>query len=444
VAVRATPNETFLRLAFRGAVGSALAGSIYVAALPGSAQTVPRPGVTPKPDIVPVGERRCDPYPPLDVHLLRPQIPLDYLSSRSDARIWNAVGLPCRGATDRKACDAAIAAADGAMAGRGPYLLGTRGDHVLSWAGPEEWLALVGRIEDVRTATEFLRVKCIEHTTAVQQVADGFQFEIRETKSVRQSGAWHDIATGNERGMQLSRDGKLTVLWTRPFERRVRNAVIEGRRPPGLLSKGPRAASLGAHFARAAMHEAASIHAFTILAAELRALDAPAELAERCDAAAIDEVRHAKQMSRLARRFGHSPERAVVAPVPLRGAGHLALDNAVEGCVHETYAALIAVYQARCAEDPAVAEELSMIADDETRHAALSWDIDAWLRPQLARELQAAVARTQRQAVDDLRNIAELSEEPLENEHERRLAGLPGRAHCRQMIDSLAPQLWTA
>jgi hypothetical protein len=442
MAWRAQPHEAFLGLVLRGAVGSVLAGSVYSTAVTGRAQVAPRSAAAAsKPDEAPIALWPCNEERPLDVHLLRPRVKLDYLSSRSDGRIWNAVGLPCRGATDRMSCDAAILKADGARAPQGSYLLGTRGDSVLTWAGPEEFLALVGRIEDVPTATEYLRSKQIKHLMCpIQQAAGGFLFETRERNEVKAYNESYDIESGIRRRVHLSPDGTLTVRWTGAYHEIVNNGIIEGRRPPGLMSCGPRGGGLGAHFARSARNEAASVHAFTILAAELRSHRAPAELARRCEAAADDEVRHAEQTSRLARRFGHEPLCVSLTSVPLRCLSELAFDNAVEGCVHETYAALIAVYQARCAEDPAVAAELSTIAKDETLHATLSWDIDVWLRSRLTSALQAAVARAQREAVDGLVHTRHL----VEDERGRRLAGLPSHAHCRQMIDAVTPHLWSA
>jgi len=53
----------------------------------------------------------------------------------------------------------------------------------------------------------------------------------------------------------------------------------------------------------------------------------------------------------------------------------VALENAVEGCVRETYGALIATRQAEAASDPVVRRAMRKIAADETAHAALSWDV---------------------------------------------------------------------
>lgn len=442
MAWRARPDEALLGPVLRSAVGSVLAGAVVYSAAVTGAQTAPTPvAAASKPDRAPaVVLWPCADTRVIDAHLIRPRVKLDYLSSRIDGRVWHAVGLPCRGAKDRTACDAAILKADHARTPGGSYLLGTRGDSVLTWAGPEELLALVGRLEDPGTALEYLRSKQIESLLCpIQQVADGFLFQTRKTEKVEPHSTWYDKVSGTERGGHLAPDGTLSIRWTRPFEMVVRNGVIEGRRPPGLVRSATNSSGLGAHFARAARDEAASVHAFTILAAELRAHGAPSELARGCDAAADDEVRHADQMSRLARRFGCEPLRVALASVPLRSLNELAFDNAVEGCVHETYAALIAMYQARCAEDPEVAAELSTIAEDETRHATLSWAIDVWLRPRLTTALQSAVERAQRAAVAGLVHTRHW----VEDERERRLAGLPSQAHSRRMIEVVTPHLWS-
>ena len=63
----------------------------------------------------------------------------------------------------------------------------------------------------------------------------------------------------------------------------------------------------------------------------------------------------------------------------------IALENAVEGCVREGYAAIVAALQARRAPAPAFRTTMAAIADDEAAHAQLAWDVDAWLRPHLRR-----------------------------------------------------------
>lgn len=149
---------------------------------------------------------------------------------------------------------------------------------------------------------------------------------------------------------------------------------LGGRRPPGLRALPRRRAGAD----RSALHrmawmEAASVHAFVRLHRELVLHGAPTELAARCLAAARDEVQHAHAVARMA---GVPVPRPDVAALPLRDLGALALDNAVEGCVHETWAAVDAHLRATRGPHRAT---WARIAADETRHAQLAWDIDAWL-----------------------------------------------------------------
>lgn len=79
----------------------------------------------------------------------------------------------------------------------------------------------------------------------------------------------------------------------------------------------------------------------------------------------------------------------------------VAIHNAVEGCVHESFAALMAAVRARRASDIRLRRVFARIAADETRHGELAWDLDAWLcerlEPAQARQVgehrAAALAR---------------------------------------------------
>ncbi|WP_233595239.1 MULTISPECIES: hypothetical protein [Corallococcus] len=112
---------------------------------------------------------------------------------------------------------------------------------------------------------------------------------------------------------------------------------------------------------------------------------------------------HTDVTGRIARRFGATPQRPVVTALPLRPLLDVALDNAVEGCVRETYGALVAHYQALHAQDTEVREAMVRIAEDETRHAGLSWDIDQWARSRLSSQERDTLREAQRQAVALLR-----------------------------------------
>ena len=53
-------------------------------------------------------------------------------------------------------------------------------------------------------------------------------------------------------------------------------------------------------------------------------------------------------------------------------------ENAREGCVRETFGALIAMHQAERAGDPIIRRAMRRIAEEETRHAELAWEVASW------------------------------------------------------------------
>jgi hypothetical protein len=217
--------------------------------------------------------------------------------------------------------------------------------------------------------------------------------------------------------------------------------LCEGRRPEGLCSDGAVAGgvpSLGALFARMAHLEAASVPAFERLAEELAAHGAPARLVRAARRSAAEEVRHARAMASLARRHGAPMPEVEVAPCGPRSLEALALENAVEGCVRETFGALLAGWQARSARDEAVREALGTIAPDELRHSELSWAIDAWARKQLSPEAWARVEAARQEAWRVLEREAEVSTLPQEVAEQ---AGLPSPEQARRLVRELARSL---
>jgi len=133
---------------------------------------------------------------------------------------------------------------------------------------------------------------------------------------------------------------------------------------------------------REALLEHASVASFSVVALDLLALGAPADLVAATHRAALDEVRHARVCFALASAYAGSNvapgklpelERARPACDPVR----LAVDTIVAGCVGETLAACALAARAQLA-DPSIARVLSRIAEDEARHAALAWRIVAW------------------------------------------------------------------
>ncbi len=62
----------------------------------------------------------------------------------------------------------------------------------------------------------------------------------------------------------------------------------------------------------------------------------------------------------------------------------MAIENAVEGCVRETYGAAVAALQGESAGNLSVRRAMRAIAVDEAEHASLAWAVDAWARARLA------------------------------------------------------------
>jgi hypothetical protein len=207
-----------------------------------------------------------------------------------------------------------------------------------------------------------------------------------------------------------------------------------GRRPRGLQAKRkePREGSLvGTYFADLAYLEAASVDAFQQLHRTLTRLNAPPALVRRAKAAVVDERRHAGATRRLAQRFGASPARPQIASGSEPSLEELLLDNAQEGCVGESYGALVALFQAEHANDACIAHEMRTIAGDEAEHAALSWDILAWGLPKLDDGARARVLDRLTASVTALKATADRHVDACLVER----AGHPSVADAQRLVD---------
>jgi hypothetical protein len=81
----------------------------------------------------------------------------------------------------------------------------------------------------------------------------------------------------------------------------------------------------------------------------------------------------------------------------------MARENAVEGCVNETFGALVAAWQAAHARDASRRRSFARIAADEARHAALSWAVARWAEGRLDSGARARVAAAAARAARALR-----------------------------------------
>jgi hypothetical protein len=246
--------------------------------------------------------------------------------------------------------------------------------------------------------------------------------------------ASEDTGDTGDTGDNRSGRGKVQIdCIVSGFER-----CVGGRYSAALQARasGRGADPVAAWLAREACGEAGSVIAFRRLARELEALGAPASLVARARSAMRDEVVHARMVGDLARARGGSPDRVAEAPLPLRSLEELALENAVEGCVHETFAAARASWQASYASDPSVRSLSAVLAADEAAHADLAADVHAWacsvLPPPDAQRVEAARRRAWAQLAANPAPVDATSARAL---------GLPDATAHRRIVGALIEAL---
>lgn len=170
-----------------------------------------------------------------------------------------------------------------------------------------------------------------------------------------------------------------------------------GRRPDVRRLTAAERAVLAAAWTEDALVEHASVAAFARTTLELMALGAPAELLAGAQAAAADEVRHARLSFALASAYAGREVEPAGFPVGARvevNADPAAVAAATfrEGCVGETVVALLSARAAEAASDPAARGLLALIARDEARHAELAWRTLGWLVRTHGAPVRAALA----------------------------------------------------
>jgi len=238
---------------------------------------------------------------------------------------------------------------------------------------------------------------------------------------------------------EVTPEGEMTEIQRGTRDER---GVCIGRKPEGLVASHVRCTrdgAIGAHLARAAELEAASVVSFLVLKGELDAHGAPEGLKARVVAAARDEIRHARLVTALARRFGARPAARRVRVSNVRPLEAMARENAVEGCVTETWGALIGLHQANAARSRVVRRVYAGLAGDELRHAALSWDLHAWLGSRLSPAARKSVRSSAEARVLELESGLDSGVTP----DLRRELGLPGPARRRKLFASLRRELWS-
>lgn len=330
------------------------------------------------------------------------------------------------------------------------YVLYTRGDEIAVARTRDEVKALIGNFDTLEEAmwvtdAAGLSVACTSNDrqsgvpeSQYRTTSDGgWEFRLVEAPNCG--------ATTYRVVVRVDYAGNLTELEREDLHIKP-ECMVAGRRPEGFAfgdcsRDDARGDAAGQYFASMAALETASVVAFRRLRRQLAQLGAPKELLDRIQTATRDEIRHARTTRALARARGVTPMAPRIADIgetpTLLG---LALDNAREGCVRETYGALMAHFQAARAENAAVRSAMSEIADEETEHAALSWDIAAWVDARLGEADRAAVVQERANAFAALAAELDGRVDPLV----ARVAGIPSSTDALRMLDGLRPMMLAA
>jgi hypothetical protein len=397
---------------------------------------------------------------------IEPVEPVDYIAmltvfeGASAGREGASQGTPCKdvGMDSRCALDLAAAKSSqgltidkdcGKFGKCREFVVTTSGEEVKRYATREEVIGFLGEINTPHEAlfvAEYDRygVLCAQSLgeeigkivysgakpTTAAETADGFEATV--LKEVNDCPITYDQVV-----VRVSRTGELKEVRREHLQP---SNVCAGRRPEGWVAQHAAfsGSMLADHFARMAELEAASVAAFEVLAVELEYHGAPAELIERLHAAAHEEVGHARATADMARVLGAEPKPPQIEPRPIRALEEIALDNAVEGCVRETFGAAVGCYQAEAARDRGVAALMRQVSTDEVAHAALAFDLHAWILPRLSAAAGARVLAARAAAIEAL--ACEIAHEP--SVVLRELAGLPGPIEASKLHATLRDELW--
>lgn len=369
------------------------------------------------------------------------------MASDRTQSVMSTVGELCKTATNTSACQtsfSALAPTTGFASAclqicNDYHVATTRGDEVKALTTVEALKDLFGTVDTNQEAV--LLAFANGYHIACGQLDQG---AVKKTGSSYEVIGTKGFACGAGTALtrfylNVSPEGAVTEKRSEVIAYGSPNCAI-GRRPPGLASNGAVECeeAVGRFFAEAAHLEAASVPAFERLFEELTVLGAPAELSVGALTAAIEEIDHTRHTAALARRFGATPRVPEVHARPLRTRFQLALDNAVEGCVRESFGALVAQFQAEHANDAQVRGVMVGIAEDETRHAEFSWALHQWLWSGLDESERDAVRTAQQAAASSLRRELEAAVDPILVN----LAGLPASGRAVALFDAVAPQLW--
>lgn len=214
---------------------------------------------------------------------------------------------------------------------------------------------------------------------------------------------------------------------------------VVGRMPAGAHFETQEVTSeLGDYFSSMAAMETAAVTAFRYLARELEAYQAPESLIAKARLAVSEEIDHAEMAGLLSQAYEAAVPHVEVDDFQLRSLFEVALENAVEGCVNETFAAACGLWQHQHAELAAFKAVMARVAEEESGHAELSWEIHSWIMPQLTEAQQQHINAAQAEAIESLYATFRAEESP----HVRRAVGLPESADAMRLLGELRGNLW--
>ncbi|MGE0321056.1 MAG: ferritin-like domain-containing protein [Polyangiaceae bacterium] len=387
------------------------------AAEPTASAEPPEPPAPSKPEVLPQatpqGERCREDGGVNLLAGLNPEKPVDYVgifqSFGKDAKANEGehVGARCAGASDERACNDALQA----LKPEHGFHVGCRPGycaHGVAYTRGNE----VGIADQPNTLKEFLGPVDTEGEAVLMAWAEGYNpgtcDELK--KSVKKTKDGFELVVEKmtkDCPIEIS-EFKLKVTTTgevKELSKKVKskNGACVGRQSAGVALGSVAADDCrGRYFAECADLERAAVFAFARMASELEALGAPDELVKDARRSLREEERHVAVMDVLAERFRGEPAGVSTPETEPRGAFEVALENAVEGCVREAYGALVGLWQAEHAAEPEVRAALRDVAEEELRHAALSWRVAAWLEPRLSDSERERIALARGQAFAEL------------------------------------------
>ena len=337
---------------------------------------------------------------------------------------YEAGGEPCKTASNVIECKTNLNLLNSSFDSNA--LVITQGDNIQVLQDESDVKSFLGDLDNPEKVFSWMHVR---------GVGISCQFENSAVISAEQGRSWNAVYTEmvqscspivRERVRININVSSWDIVETARAEIERLEGACVGRKPPGILEFKPQEIrknqnAVGSLLSRNAAFEAASVIAFEHLREELEFYDAPLSILKKIDAAIVDERRHAIQIAQLAHCYGQTADQFKVTKSVIRSLESIATDNMIEGCIGESWGALVGLHQAVTASDKSIAQVMQVIANEEIEHASLSWEIHAWLFPQLTSQEKERVVIAKQMALLELIKKAQQGTDQYVNQ----VMGLP-------------------